>query len=133
MKMSSLKDAAVKFALAALLTVGATAMVAAPASAATPEAPAASETLTDLRPASSSYLAPGATGTFPTWFWGTTKLCVTNYGPGDNWIRIQTIFGADPEWLYVPVGTTQCVARWWGAVPINVYNPGPSPVQATTY
>ncbi|MES5820564.1 hypothetical protein [Streptomyces sp. RG80] len=69
---------------------------------------------------------------FPTWFWGATALSVRNDGSSYGEARVQTVLGADPEWLPLAPGETKTVRRWWGAVPVRVTNNADSPLTAWT-
>ncbi|WP_405651357.1 hypothetical protein [Streptomyces sp. NBC_00019] len=69
---------------------------------------------------------------FPTWFWGSTQLSVRNDGSSYGEARVQTVLGADPEWLPLSPGETKTVRRWWGAVPVRVTNNADAPLTAWT-
>jgi hypothetical protein len=74
----------------------------------------------------------GDSADFPTWFWGTTKLCAYNAGSGYGEAKVQSWSGADPEYLPLSPGETKCVDRWWFAVPVTVYNNAYSPLWVWT-
>jgi hypothetical protein len=74
----------------------------------------------------------GDSADFPTWFWGATRLCVDNLGSSYGEAQVQTRLGAPPEWIPVQPGTTRCISRWWGGVPITVTNVSNSPLRATS-
>ncbi|MFH9552715.1 hypothetical protein [Streptomyces sp. NPDC017435] len=73
----------------------------------------------------------GSSADFPTWFFGGTQLCVKNQGTQYGEARVQTRLGASPEYIPVQAGTTRCINRWWGGVPINVRNNAYSPLSVT--
>ncbi|MGW6523708.1 hypothetical protein [Streptomyces sp. NPDC054962] len=73
----------------------------------------------------------GSSADFPTWVFGGTQLCVKNQGTQYGEARVQTRLGASPEYIPVQAGTTRCINRWWGGVPINVRNNAYSPLSVT--
>ncbi|MFE7927642.1 hypothetical protein ACFU6S_02725 [Streptomyces sp. NPDC057456] len=73
----------------------------------------------------------GSNADFPTWVFGGTQLCVKNRGTRYGEARVQTRLGASPEYIPVQAGTTRCVNRWWGGVPVNVRNNAYSPLSVT--
>jgi hypothetical protein len=129
--------------LAALACAGtaATVLAGAPASASTSmsagAAPADRAARTELSGAAyragPAYLPRrGDNADFPTWGLRHTRLCVGNQGWGSGQAKVQTRFGADPEWLPLVGRETKCVRRWWGGVPITVTNDGDSPLVVRT-
>jgi hypothetical protein len=71
------------------------------------------------------YLQPDQRAAFPTWVWGSTRVCVTNStyraGMADVVPRWSSPPGQHDE-MYVPAYTTNCIDRWWGGVTIDVTN-----------
>ncbi|MEV0521971.1 hypothetical protein AB0I66_00990 [Streptomyces sp. NPDC050439] len=74
----------------------------------------------------------GDSTVFPTWFFGSTMLSVRNDGSSYGEAEVQTVLGADPEWLPLSPGETKSVRRWWGAVPIRVTNNADAALTAWT-
>ncbi|WP_416964207.1 hypothetical protein [Streptomyces sp. Agncl-13] len=61
-----------------------------------------------------------------------TRLSARNDGSQYGEARVQTVFGADPEYLPLSPGETKSVTRWWGGVPIRVTNNANSPLTVWT-
>ncbi|MER5890655.1 hypothetical protein ABT160_43095 [Streptomyces sp. NPDC001941] len=74
----------------------------------------------------------GSNTTFGTWFFSNTELSVRNEGASPGEAMVQTLLGADPEWIPVSPGETMTIRRWWGAVPIRVVNTGSAPLTVWT-
>jgi hypothetical protein len=92
----------VAFSITLALAIGGTA----PASAAGPDA-----------------LAPGQSVWYPTWVFGSTKVCATN---DENQARMADVRsaaslpGGQHDEIYVPPHSKKCIDRWWAVNPIEV-------------
>jgi hypothetical protein len=76
-------------------------------------------------------LPPSASSTYPTWLWGSTEVCVTNWGysPGRLRVQSQVIWGAPAEYIDVPDPyQKRCIQRWWGAANVDLTNVSGSPL-----
>ncbi len=74
----------------------------------------------------------GDSGLMPTWGWGGTTLCVTNYGLSTGVAKVQARFGgAAPEYVYVPPFGQNCINRWWFGNPLVVTDSGYTPLRIT--
>lgn len=70
--------------------------------------------------ATSETILPRGNRNFPTWVFGTTRLCVTSTSLAPVTVRVQAgVPWAAPEYIKA---NTPCISRWWGGVPVNVMN-----------
>jgi hypothetical protein len=70
-------------------------------------------------------LAPGQSVWYPTWFFGSTRVCATNdeVQPGMADVRpAASLPGGQHDEIYVPPYSERCIDRWWWANPIEVSN-----------
>jgi hypothetical protein len=87
-------------------------------------------------------LAPyGDSVTFPTWVFGSTKVCATNLGPLSGGINTYNYARVDPlptfdgtfDQVYVPKNGTGCTTgNWWGDS-VQVTNVGSTVLRVQSY
>jgi hypothetical protein len=82
-----------------------------------------------------SYLPSyGYSADFPTWWWGSTTLCVRNAGGNYGLAKVQSRSPfAGPEYISTPAYSTRCISRSWYAVPVTVTNVSYTPLYVTSY
>ena len=78
-------------------------------------------------------LPPGDQQLYSTWFWGSTRLCVTNLGTSPGELTVQsTSPAAGPEILPLGGRASQCIDRWWWGVPVWAINSGSTTLTVST-
>ena len=99
-----------------------------PASAATTTQATSESTAAEARTATGSMTSfvlagYGSNGMDPTWFWGPTHLCVTDFSNNDGVAKVQAVIGgAGPEYIQVGAFQQNCIDRWWWGNPVRVTN-----------
>ncbi len=80
-------------------------------------------------------IGPGADLIFPTWGWGSTKVCADNLGgvggtvAVDPWPYSDGIYST----LYAPAYGRGCTSGWWFGNPVKVTNWGSTQMSVRSY
>lgn len=70
----------------------------------------------------------------PTWFWGSTTLCVQNQDANRTGVvRVASRTGAAAEYMYIAPRRSTCIERWWWGVPVTATNVSHAPLVAWSY
>ncbi|MFJ6026391.1 hypothetical protein ACIQCN_02870 [Pseudarthrobacter sp. NPDC092424] len=68
-------------------------------------------------------VAPGSSTYVSTNVWGSSRICVTNYGASWGSFTLYASF-ASPEQNWVPAYSTRCREAWWFGQNVRVQNTG---------
>jgi len=71
------------------------------------------------------YLNAGQSVNYPTWGWGSTRVCAQNLSSRAGMADVTPHWSSPPgqhDEIYVNAYTTRCIDRWWGGVWVNVAN-----------
>lgn len=85
---------------------------------------------------STSYSLPyyGSSALMPTWWGRGTTVCAYNYGWNYGWLKVQSLTGAEPEYIGVEPGQERCIFnRWWWGVPVRTTNVANSPLYVSGF